>query len=222
MKVLTITITNILSIWRSRSCLCYIQLGEHHRGGNNIDEEEDESPTLYFLHIHIKTVNIHQSFPNWKAFSIYSGEEQAERSWEAREIPDRVSEGHESGFQVNDPKKWEVGENRVKDQHLPTLPINPQKSQNQSRGRWERLASSNSSHRPYEHSSTQQPCHMCKDTFNFPTPPIKRQRESYCTATDILTQINLQFNSPTMSAVSLHFFYKLLDYPSDHPWACQK
>ena len=179
------------------------------------------SPTLYFLHIHIKTVNIHQSFPNWKAFSIYSGEEQAERSWEAREIPDRVSEGHESGFQVNVPKKWEVGEDRVKDQHLPTLPINPKKKP-QPIKRKVGETSTNSSHRPYEHSSTQQPCHMCKDTFNFPTPPIKRQRESYCTATDILTQINLQFNSPTMSAVSLHFFYKLLDYPSDHPWACQK
>ena len=217
MKVLTITITNILSIWRSRSCLCYIQLGEHHRGGDSIDEEEDDESNIIFC----TYLNIHQSFPNWKPFSIYSGEEQAERSWEAREIPDRVSEGHESGFQVNDPKKWEVGENRVKDQHLPTLPINPKKKP-QPIKRKVGETSTNSSHRPYEHSSTQQPCHMCKDTFNFPTPPIKRQRESYCTATDILTQINLQFNSPTMSAVSLHFFYKLLDYPSDHPWACQK
>ena len=51
------------------------------------------------------------------------GEEQAAGPWQARQVQDRVSEGHEQGFQVYDPAEWEVGEDRVENQHLPAFSL---------------------------------------------------------------------------------------------------
>ena len=56
---------------------------------------------------------------------------------------------------------------------------------------------------------------MREDTFKdklFPTPPIKCQRESYCKTTNILTQINLQFNNlPSMSAFYLRLILQTVE-----------
>ena len=47
------------------------------------------------------------------------GEEQAAGPWQARQVQDRVGEGHEQGVQVDDPAEREVGEDSVENQNLP-------------------------------------------------------------------------------------------------------
>ena len=44
-----------------------------------------------------------------------SGEEQVERPWQARKVPDRIGERHKSGVQVDHPEKRQVGMDPVQD-----------------------------------------------------------------------------------------------------------
>ena len=95
---------------RSRSSLYHVQPGEYYGGGDEIDDasgcDDDHNSNDVFVGITVAVI-INCFFS--------SGEEQVERPWQARKVPDRVGERHKSGVQVDHPKERQVGMDPVQD-----------------------------------------------------------------------------------------------------------
>ena len=90
---------------RSRSSLYHVQPGEYYGGGDKIvdgggcGDDHNSFSNDVFVGITVAVI----------IFCLFSsGEEQVERPWQARKVPDRIGERHKSGVQVDHPEERQV------------------------------------------------------------------------------------------------------------------